>query len=398
MKRRINEALGVPENIIQSAIKLFDNFIEYLSSLDEIDSQDKYETELVGDYRISDMKLNRINLNFNLHKKKNEIFKLILMGQSGENYINSKFEVVAKINGDKTNLRIDLLTPNTFENDELIDFFVNNKRMFIPILAHELKHSYDEFKKNKSKLSSRVDYTIFSQTNFGNLTPLNDFLFNSYYIHNIENLVRPTELAADIKLEKVTPKQFYDYFTKNKIFQNLKNIKNFSFEKLKKDLKNYESEIDDIMDMINEDYNTIEEKIDRLLELFYFNITNWKNDKMIELIYPVAMDDPLFPFFKTDKKDNFLNDYLKKTSKYENDYESFFLKEEKYQQQTAFKMIKKLGRLYELTQENIMEENKSIWDREKYQKYFGKNYPITTTIKSKDELISELVKRINNKK
>ena len=71
--------------------------------------------------------------------------------------------------------------------------------------------------------------------------------------------------------------------------------------------------------------------------------------------------------------------------------------EEKYQQQTAFKMIKKLGRLYELTQENIM-ENKSIWDREKYQKYFGKNYPITTTIKSKDELISELVKRINNKK
>lgn len=397
MKRRINEALGVPENIIQSAIKLFDNFIEYLSSLDEIDSQDKYETELVGDYRISDMKLNRINLNFNLHKKKNEQFKLILMGQSGENYINSKFEVVAEINEDKTNLRIDLLTPDTFENDELIDFFVNNKRMFIPILAHELKHSYDEFKKNKSKLSSRVDYTVFSQRNFGNLIPLNDFLFNSYYIHNIENLVRPTELAADIKLEKVTPKQFYDYFTKNKIFQNLKNIKNFSFEKLKEDLKNYESEIDDIMDMINEDYNTIEEKIDRLLELFYFNITNWKNDKMIELIYPVGMDDPLFPFFKTDKKDNFLNDYIKKTSKYENDYESFFLKEEKYQQQTAFKMIKKLGRLYELTQENIM-ENKSIWDREKYQKYFGKNYPITTTIKSKDELISELVKRINNKK
>lgn len=396
MKKRINEAVGVPENIIHSAIKLFDKFIEYLSSLDDIDSQDNYQTELVGDFRISDMRLTSINLDFNLIKKENESFTLLSMGQAGESYINSKFQVVTEINENQTYIRIKLLTPIEFENDEIINFFLNDRKKFISILAHELKHSYDEFKKDRMKLTSRVDYSIFSQKNFGGLTPLNEFLFNSYYIHHIENLVRPTELAAQIKLEKITPKEFYNFFTKNKIFQTLKTIKNFSFDNLKEELKNYEIVIDKILDMINEDYGTIEEKVDRILELFYYNITNWKNEKMLSLIYPVGADNPLFPIFKTKEKENFLDDYFRKTSKYENDYESFYLKEEKYQQQTAFKMIKKLGRLYELTQENIM-ENKSIWNWEKHQEYFGEKNVISKNIKSKDELISEIIKRIKKK-
>jgi hypothetical protein len=44
-----------------------------------------------------------------------------------------------------------------------------------------------------------------------------------------------------------------------------------------------------------------------------------------------------------------------------------------------------------------MKENKSIWDWEMYQKIYGKNSPIVTKIKTKDELISELSKRINKK-
>lgn len=47
--------------------------------------------------------------------------------------------------------------------------------------------------------------------------------------------------------------------------------------------------------------------------------------------------------------------------------------------------------------ENVMKENKSIWDKELYQKIKGNKSPITTKIKSKEEMVSELRNRIKKK-
>ena len=44
-----------------------------------------------------------------------------------------------------------------------------------------------------------------------------------------------------------------------------------------------------------------------------------------------------------------------------------------------------------------MKENKSIWNWELYQKIKGKSPNITTKIKTKDEIISEMVNRLKNK-
>jgi len=395
MKRRnINEALGVPENIIISAIKLYEYIVAYLSSLRDIDSELKYNIEMVGDFRISDMNLKKVKLELELYKMVGKPITLVSMGQATDNVINSMFQMEARIREDETTLHIEIVVPNEFEDIELINFFKNNKNYLISIIAHELKHGYDIFKKRTQSLSKRVDYFIFSSKTFGSLKPLNDFLFNSYYIHNIENLVRPTELAAQIQLEKITPKEFYNFFVGNKIFQTLKKIGNFYYEDLKESLRGYGSDIEEILEMVDEKYDTIEESIDRILELFYINIMNWKNEKMFDLIYPIGKDNPLFPFMRTTDKDNFLNDYFGKTGKFDDNYEQFYKKEERYQKNTAIKMIKKLGKLYELTYQNIMKENKSIWNWELYKEIKGNKFEITKTIKNKDELISELKKRI----
>lgn len=396
MKKRINEAVGVPENIIHSAIKLFDEIVNYLSSLDDIHSRDEYSTELKSDFRISDMKLKNVKFKIQFVKKGNEDFAILLMGQSNKSFVNDNFKFEAEVNEEEVNIRIVLLTPIGFEDDELIEFFTKNRNTLIPIMAHELKHGYDEFKYNLKKLSDTAEYTVFSKSKFGMIKPLNDFLYYSYYIHNIENLVRPTEMAAHIKLQKITPKQFYDFFTKNEIFKTLKEIRNFSLQNLKEELKGYENVIDDVLKSINETYNNVDEKIDRILELFYYNLVNWKGDQLMKFIYPVEPSSPLFKFFETYESNQYVDKYFKNLSKYVNNYEEFYLDEEKYLQYTAFKMTKKLGRLYELTQENIM-ENKSIWNWEKYQEYFGEKNVISKNIKSKDELISEIIKRIKKK-
>jgi hypothetical protein len=397
MRRKINEALGVPVNIIPSAIKLYDDIYRFLSNLSDIQSNDEYSTILSGDYTISDMKLRTINLEVELHKVQGGGFSFLSFGQGVQVSVNDQFQMEVFVEEDETLIKIEFIVPENFKDKELLEYYQQNKNRFISIIAHELKHAYDSFKKNKTNLPMRVDYRISSNSGFGGVRPLNRFLFLSYYIHHIENLVRPTQLATEIHLGKITPKQFYDFFVGNEIFKILKEAKEFSLENLKESLKKYMVQIYEILDMVGMDVDTEEDAIDSILELFYINLVNWKQEQMVNFIYPRGRNNPMFQYMVNDDKDNYIINYGNKIEKYKDDYERFYIDEARFMKNTATRMIKKLGRLYELTNQTTMKENKSIWDWEMYQKIHGKNSPIVTKLKTKDELISELSKRINKK-
>lgn len=399
MRRKINEALGVPVNIIPSAIKLYDDIYGFLSNLSDIQSDDEYSTMLSGDYAISDMKLTTIELEIKLREVQGSGFRFLNFSQGLRFSVNDQFQMEVFAEEDETMIKIEFIVPKKFEDKEFLDYYRQNKNRFISIMAHELKHAYDAFKKNKTNLPMRVDYQISANENFGNIVPLNRFLFLSYYIHHIENLVRPTQLATEIHLEKISPKQFYDYFVGNEIFKTLKEAKEFSLENLKDSLKKYMIQIYEILDKVGMDADTEDEAIDSILELFYINLVHWKEQQMIGFIYPRGRNNPLFQHMVNDDKDDYIITYSNRIQKYANDYERFYIDEAKFMKNTATKMIKKLGRLYELTHQNqnTMTENKSIWDWEMYQKIYGKKSPIVTKLKTKDELISELSKRIKKK-
>jgi hypothetical protein len=397
MRRKINEALGVPVNIIPSAIKLYDDIYGFLSNLSDIQSDDEYSTILSGDYTISDMKLTTIELHVELHKVQGGGFSFLSFGQGVQFSVNDQFQMEVFVEEDETIIKIEFIVPKNFKDKELLEYYQQNKNRFISIIAHELKHAYDSFKKNKTNLQMRVDYQISSNSGFGGVRPLNRFLFLSYYIHHIENLVRPTQLATEIHLGKITPKQFYDFFVGNEIFKILKEAKEFSLENLKESLKKYMIQIYEILNMVGMDVDTEEDAIDSILELFYINLVNWKQEQMVNFIYPRGRNNPMFQHMVNDDKDNYIINYGNKIEKYKDDYERFYIDEARFMKNTATRMIKKLGRLYELTNQTTMKENKSIWDWEMFQKIHGKNSPIVTKLKTKDELISELSKRINKK-
>ena len=129
-KRYISEAVGVPENIIESAIKLYEYFYAYVSSLRDINSQDKYKTQFIGDFRISDMKLSKINFNIEFIRRRDVEFMILGMGQASERFINSVFQVEAIIKDDEINLSIDLATPESFKTEELTKFLKENESYF----------------------------------------------------------------------------------------------------------------------------------------------------------------------------------------------------------------------------------------------------------------------------
>jgi hypothetical protein len=343
------------------------------------------------------MKLTTIELHVELHKVQGGGFSFLSFGQGVQFSVNDQFQMEVFVEEDETIIKIEFIVPKNFKDKELLEYYQQNKNRFISIIAHELKHAYDSFKKNKTNLPMRVDYQISSNSGFGGVRPLNRFLFLSYYIHHIENLVRPTQLATEIHLGKITPKQFYDFFVGNEIFKILKEAKEFSLENLKESLKKYMIQIYEILNMVGMDVDTEEDAIDSILELFYINLVNWKQEQMVNFIYPRGRNNPMFQHMVNDDKDNYIINYENKIEKYKDDYERFYIDEARFMKNTATRMIKKLGRLYELTNQTTMKENKSIWDWEMFQKIHGKNSPIVTKLKTKDELISELSKRINKK-
>jgi hypothetical protein len=187
MRRKINEALGVPVNIIPSAIKLYDDIYGFLSNLSDIQSDDEYSTILSGDYTISDMKLRTIELHVELHKVQGGGFSFLSFGQGVQVSVNDQFQMEVFVEEDETIIKIEFIVPKNFKDKELLEYYQQNKNRFISIIAHELKHAYDSFKKNKTNLPMRVDYQISSNSGFGGVRPLNRFLYLSYYIHHIEN-------------------------------------------------------------------------------------------------------------------------------------------------------------------------------------------------------------------
>ena len=60
-----------------------------------------------------------------------------------------------------------------------------------------------------------------------------------YYIHTIENLVRPTEVAYSMKRKNITKSQFKKFLENNRVYKELLKIKNFSFDDFISQLKEY---------------------------------------------------------------------------------------------------------------------------------------------------------------
>ena len=63
------------------------------------------------------------------------------------------------------------------------------------------------------------------------------------------------------------------------------------------------------------------------------------------LIYPKGKH----PLRFIGNKERFYDEYLNKITKFASDYNSFYKSEARFLNQEAFRMIKKLARLYELT-------------------------------------------------
>lgn len=353
ISKSLKESLGVPDNIYETSEDIFENLISQLSW--------SKKSDLVGEngetitislpLHIADFILPPINFNIKIHESSNfselELIKMFVSSES-EKTNDSSFRL-KRIPQKTLEIYSEFIAPLNFELPEFLSFLKEEKNQLVENLSHELKHAYDNFKKEFTSPTERAKYAAYTRTNFG-ILPIDIFLHDLYFVTASENLVRPTEIVSAIKANKISQKDFIEFLKNHTTYKTLKRISNFNLEDFKKKLKNHIPEIDNFLGKIYSDSEKMSEndKIEEVLRLIYVNLLNWKSESLKEILTTDFLEEILG--FSGEKNEIF-SKFINRISRFRN-YKEFFEYETKNFHYIAEKMIKKIAKVYALTEKS----------------------------------------------
>ncbi len=376
----ISERLGVPDNIIEVSEDLYEKILKELSNENlKYQTKEKEFNFLFNffdlDYKISDYNIESISL----------VIQVLVYEQLQEDaLVSMSFRLAPKIDYNKKTMYpnydahrenlelVDLGMRFAFyENSDnpkerLKELFLNKKTQVISSISHELKHAFDKFKNRGQSISSIAYYNVVQQLRF-NISEIDEFLYNSYYIHFVENLVRPTEIATEIKLGNVDKKEFIDFLKNNETYNRLLKIKNFSFSEMKQNLIKKSNEIRKSLLSVGESennnkyINTInsfndEELAEEVIKLLFKNMASLGKKVVTDMLVENMMEE--FGFITDFSKINYIESYVNKYKKYGKNYDKFFEDEEKRFKFTANRILKKIHKLYDMAKDSDEKTNK----------------------------------------
>jgi hypothetical protein len=399
----ITEALGVPDFILDAADMLYDVVENDIRSIDDI--QDEYNFKGKIDFELGDKKKIRIDsyeLNVKIEEMEGEegVLDIISMGMGGR--FGFDRDVNLKINEPSTTLNLDITfaVGDNWKPEELIAKMEEERDEHVSALAHEIKHKYDKQAKEYSRMGPDAVYQATQQK--GNFAiPAIDRVFYRfmYYIHAIENLVRPTEVAYSMKRKNITKSQFKDFLEDNRVYKELLRIKNYTFDNFIQDLKQQEDRLDGLLKHIGEDPSnmSIDEKINKVLELVYVDLVNNRMDLFMRMTQG-PMDDFLTfgaqlgmippgheeKMKQLQKTNEIRQKFLSRTMRYEKNPIKFFEDEFEEFNYVANKMLKKISKLYAMAKDDEQVSESIInWDlhQQIMEKKYGKR-KIETKIKN----------------
>lgn len=388
----INEALGVPDSILSAAEILYDKVEGHIRTID--DKEDEYEFTGDLDFELGDNKKIKIDgydlkinvENFDSYDSKPQVISMAVSANFG--FDRNKLKKVVEPST-HLDLSITFAVGDEWEPYELYDAMEKDKIYQTASLAHELKHKYDKQVKPTALLGHDAEYQATQRKdNFGIPIIDNEFFRNMYFVSMIENLVRPTEVASQMKSLGITKSKFLNFLENERVYKELKEIKNFTFEHFVSELKNQMNRVDALLDHIDElDENmTEDEKIKRVLEIVYISIVNTRMEMFMNMSSR-AMDDfirfgqqlgmlPKHLEHEADaleRVDNVRKNFLKFTKRFENNPINFFKFECEKFNKVATKMLKKIAKLYDMALDDE-KVNESILNWELHQKLMEKKF------------------------
>jgi hypothetical protein len=391
-KKLISEALGVPDYVLDAAEILYDKVKEHIQSID--DAQEEYEFDgyvdfVLGGKKKVEIDSYKLKVNVEEFNGYEGVLDIMSMGVAGRfNFNRDKYmkenEMLSLLE-----LTITYAVGENWDPKDLIVELEKNKEDHISSLAHELKHKYDQQAKQFSLIGDDAEYQATQRKgNFGIKVIDNVFFRYMYYISGIENLVRPTEIASSMKSKNITKSKFMDFLRENRVYNELVEIRKFTFDDFITRLKEEEDRMDALLEHIDEDPSnmTIDEKINRVLEVVYIDLVNNRMEMFVKMtehhmdtmikfgaqlgLLPPNLQGRVEELKKTDEiRQKFLN----YTIKFKNNPTKFFENEIENFNFVSNKILKKISKLYAMAKDDE-QVTESIINWELHQKLMEKKY------------------------
>lgn len=352
----INERLGVPAGIIDSATSLYQGIL--LHFRDKLTDSNllkvgKYLVKLEIPIQIANLRFGSVEFGVNLLLDQSEHqVQVISWGVVTPSELSDNYKLLY----DKTQLEDIKLFVNFAITDDarpsdIYEHLARHRSKTIGILAHELKHVYDKYMLGKILLEDIVDYGTWTNTRTG-FRPIDEFMFYMYFISKAESLVRPAELAGELIASDITKEEFKEFLAKSSTYRNLLKIKKWSLAALKvsllADIKHIRGLFSDLTQ------ETDAEVIDVALEITYESIVKSSGQEMSDIL---GLNDPPTQarnnmeiiIFGMSKDVEFFKKYLNKITF--NTKEEFFLWCEKKLNFESDKVLRKISKLYDMSKD-----------------------------------------------
>jgi len=368
IKKLLNEALGVPSGIVDTGNMIYSQLLDEVKKMSNKSPYKEYEITLRGNYEISDYKFNKTIIHFNLEHIKGleDIVAFGLSYRFKVRFDEKDVKTSVIISKDKVELSINLGIPDDKNMEDVYNYLTQEKDLLSSAITHELKHAYDSYKKPHNKAEYRADYESYMNTRFG-IPPIDDFFHYLYFIHSIENLVRPSEVAAELQNGEIDKKGFLEFLKNNRTYSTLKKINNFSYEQFRNDIKD---NLDIVKTRLSQNEidipNDDDEVVELILRLVYQNLINSKAENLKSDL-TTNLFEKLLGF--SGKKDEVFRKYIKRINKHKN-HNDFFNNEEKMFKFVSGNLIKKINKLYAMLKDT-KETKQSILDWDLHYKSKG---------------------------
>lgn len=394
----INEKLGVPDNIINSAKELYNVLLDFLLETYNKKSDDfktvvgnsntnvlTLNKEFLVDLRIADIRIKKINFSQDIHLSNEYDMNIVSLSVNVPHKSEKDFHIIRDKSIEEFNLKFSIVCGYDKTIMDIHQHFLKEKSNIISILSHELKHVYDKIKMGREFFVDIIEYGAFLESSNTKYKELNNFFYYLYLVSKAENLVRPTEVAALIEDSGITKKEFKEFIQNTDLYSQILKVKNWKYEDMKKKL------LEQIRDKGLPKGETPESVLENILKETYFIFIGNNIDAAEDII---GLNTEIGGLLKllgikggkrnpTDSEKEFMNNFLKKRILFESP-DDFFKFWEKKLNFTADKVIKKISKLYDMCKENevnpIMkkiniksESNRSVVDPELYRKFVLKN-------------------------
>ena len=183
--------------------------------------------------------------------------------------------------------------------------------------------------------------------------------------------------------KNITKDQFGEFLKDDEVYKELINIKNFTFDRLMLKLNEQMDRVDGLLIYAGQDITNMseEEKIKKVLTLVYINIVNGKVDIFDNMtsdnINPFSVISRMFgipfPEQSNDEKDKVRRKFINYVAKYEDNPIKFFVDECERFNYISTKVIKKIGKLYDMAIDKE-QTNESIINWDLHQQLMEKKY------------------------